>query len=84
MLQGVVPLPTLLKLKEGDAKDNWWRWKQLWESYEVVSGLKTQHRDYWFATLGTCVSHEALDLYDAIQFEPEQDRKDINTTQHNC
>ena len=70
VLQGFVLPSTPLRLKEGYAKDNWRRWKQLWESYEVVSGLKTQHRDYRFATFVMCVGRGALDLYDAIQFEP--------------
>ena len=45
----------------------------------MVSGLKTQHRDYRFATFVTYVGSEALNLYDAIRFGPEQDRKDIDT-----
>ena len=45
----------------------------------MVSALKTQHRGYWFATFVTCVGYEALYLYDTIRFEPEQDRKDIDT-----
>ena len=77
-LQGVVPLPTPLRLKDGDAKENWRRWKQLWESYEVVSGLKSQPKAYRFATFVTCVGHEALDLCDAMQFESERDKTDID------
>ena len=79
MVQGVVPLPNPLRLKEGDAKDNCRRWKQLRQSYEVVSGLETQQRDYRFPNFVTCVGSETLDLYDAIRFEPEQNRKDIDT-----
>ena len=75
MLQGVVPLPTPLRLKDGDAKENWRRWKQLWE---VVSGLKSQPKAYRFATFVTCVGHEALDLCDAMQFESERDKTDID------
>ena len=33
-----VPLPRPLELK-GNQKDNWRRFKQVWDSYEIVTGL---------------------------------------------
>ena len=37
-----------------------------------------QHKDYRFETFVTCVGQEALDLYDVMQFESEQDKRDID------
>ena len=76
LLQGNVPLPTRLKMT-GDLGENWRRWRQIWESYEIVSRLSEQSDEYRVAVFITCVGQDALEIYSALPFKEEGDKKRI-------
>ena len=57
-----VPLPPQLNLK-GNIEANWRVWRQIWDSFEILSKLKTQPNEYRVATFITCVGTDALQIY---------------------
>jgi len=75
-LQGTVPLPPRLSL-QGSLAVNWKQWKQIWDSFEIVSQLKKQAKEYRVATFITCVGTEALDIFNGLPFETEEDKTDM-------
>lgn len=70
VLQGSVPLPPKLKMG-GDIRS---AWRQIWDSYEIVSRLAAQTDDYRVATFITCIGAEALDVY-----KTEEDKTNMET-----
>ena len=51
----------------------------------MVSGLKTQHRDYRFATFLTCVGSWALDLYDEQEaFDKQEPLANTQQEEERC
>ena len=65
-MQSVVPLPRPLVIKEGDMKESWRRWLQIWDSYEAISRLKKQPHDLRLATLITCIGEDALEICNSL------------------
>ena len=57
MMRSNIPLPPRLETKRNLA-ENWKIWKQIWESYEIVSNLVKQEDQYRVATFTTCVGFE--------------------------
>ena len=49
----------------------------MWDSYQLVSGLKSQSGEYRVATFITCIGSEALEVYNALPFETPADAQDI-------
>ncbi|XP_064638291.1 uncharacterized protein LOC135494308 [Lineus longissimus] len=76
IIQSSVPLPHKLDVK-GNLSQNWKRWKQVWNSYEIVTNLRVQSDEYRTATFVTCVGPEALEIYNSLPFEEEEDKQDI-------
>ena len=54
------------------------QWRQVWESYEIVSLLKEQNNEYRIATFVTCIGSEALEISSALPFETEDDKKSMS------
>ncbi len=71
-----VPLPPRLDIK-GNTAQNWKVWKQIWDSFEIVSGLGTQENKYRVATFITCVGQEALEIYNGLPFQNDRDKQDM-------
>ena len=78
LLQGSVPFPPRMETRNGQLSESWKKWRQVWESFEVVSGLKTQPSSYRVATFITCIGPEALEIYNALPFREEGDSKEID------
>ncbi|XP_064637858.1 uncharacterized protein K02A2.6-like [Lineus longissimus] len=76
IIQSSVPLSHKLDVK-GNLSQNWKRWKQVWNSYEIVTNLRVQSDEYRTATFVTCVGPEALEIYNSLPFEEEEDKQDI-------
>ncbi|KAK6190707.1 hypothetical protein SNE40_002510 [Patella caerulea] len=73
-----VPLPPKLEVK-GNLSNNWKRWRQLWDSFEIVSRTKDQSGKYRVATFITCVGPDALDIYNGLPFENEEAKTNMDT-----
>ena len=72
MAQGV-PLPRLSL--DGDLKSNWAKFRQLWDSYELVTGLKDKDDKIRVATFVTAIGSEALDIHINLPYESDDDRQ---------
>ena len=76
MMRSNIPLPPKLETKRNLA-ENWKIWKQIWESYEIVSNLVKQEDIYRVATFITCIGANALEIYNGLLFESEAHRKNM-------
>lgn len=72
-----IPFPPKLDLS-GNVANNWKRFKRVWENYEIASGLTTRGMQQRTATLLTCIGADALNVYDGLVFENEEERGDVN------
>lgn len=77
-----IPLPAKLETT-GNLPTNWKRFKRDWENYELATRLKdpanpTHNKELRTATFLTCMGSEALDIFDSLDFDSEDHRKDID------
>ena len=77
VIHSSIPLPPKLNTK-GNLATNWRQWRQIWDSYEIVSHLKQNTDEYRVATFITCVGQDALDVFNGLAFENDQQRSDLN------
>ena len=74
-----VPFPSKLELLDDSTKAaDWELFRQIWDNYEISSGLDEHPKQRRTATLLTCFSPSALQIFNAITFENEADKKDID------
>ena len=72
-----LPLPPNIKLK-GNLKTNWEIFRQLWDSYELLTGLKQDDMQYRVATFITCIGPQALEIHHGLPFKTSAERNDMN------
>ncbi|XP_048745965.2 uncharacterized protein K02A2.6-like [Ostrea edulis] len=72
-----IPIPGKLDLK-GNLCTNWKKFKRIWSNYETASTLKEKDKEVRTATFLTCIGADALDIFDGLQFDSEDDKKDID------
>ena len=72
-----VPLPPNF-VTTGDLASQWKKYKQIWDSFEIVTGLKEKTSAYRTATFITCIGSEALEIFNGLPFENEEDKNDID------
>nr|XP_058958995.1 uncharacterized protein K02A2.6-like [Pocillopora verrucosa] len=77
-IQSNLPIPSRLNLA-GNISENWKKWKQVWDSFEIASRLNQQEDKYRVATFITCIGTEALEVYNGLPFEKEEDKDVMNT-----
>jgi len=75
IMQSQIPLPPKLELS-GNLAQNWKRWRQLWDSYGIVSEINQRPKEYQVATFITCIGMEGLEVYNGLPFKEEQDKND--------
>ena len=75
-LQSQIPLPPRLEMK-GNLAQNWKKWKQIWDSFEIASRMTEQADKYRVATFITCIGPDALEVYNGLPFE-EDDKSKIS------
>jgi len=74
-----VPLPQKLELKDMDRrKEEWDLFKQMWENYEISSGLERCPNRVRVATFLNCFSPTALKVYNQLDWEQPEDKTDIS------
>ena len=49
----------------------------MFDAYAVMTELKDKDKEEQVATLVTCLGIGALDLYEALPFRDEEERKDV-------
>ena len=72
-IQRNLPVPSRLDMA-GNISENWKKWKQVWDSFEITSRLNKQENKYGVATFITCIGSEALEVYHGLPFENEEDK----------
>ena len=75
-----IPLPSKLELS-GNLATNWKKFHRAWNNYEIAARLKDpEHPDLnkslRTATILTCIGSDALDVYDGLVFESEEQKKE--------
>ena len=74
-------LPPTLEIPDGsDQKKLWKKWRQKFESYLLVSGLSEKDEKLQIAAFITGLDGNALDVYNALQFSDEADKKKLGKT----
>ena len=77
-----IPLPSKLELS-GNLATNWKKFHRAWNNYEIAARLKDPehpavNKSLRTATLLTCIGSDALDVYDGLDFESEEQKNDID------
>ena len=72
-IQSNLPVPSRLDTR-GNIAENWKRWKQVWDSFEIASRLNQQENQVREATFITCIGSDALEVYNSLPFESDEDK----------
>ena len=77
-----IPLPSKLELT-GNLATNWKKFHRDWNNYEIAARLKDPenpavNKSLRTATLLTCIGSDAVDVYEGLEFQNEDDKKDID------
>ena len=78
VLQSHIPLPPKLDLT-GNIAQHWKTWKQIWDSYVIVTGLSDKGKPYQVATFITCIGPDGLEVYNGLPFKDDNERNDPAT-----
>ena len=75
-------MPSKLELT-GDLATNWKKFHRAWNNYEIAARLNdpenpTVNKSLRTATLLTCIGSGALDVYEGLEFDNDDDKKDID------
>ena len=67
------PAPAKLQVNSQNAGNNWLTFKQMWQNYEIATGLKTEDEAKRRASLLMIIGEEALQIYNSFQWEAKED-----------
>ena len=70
-------LPDPLKVTGSNVADNWERFREQWENYELAADLTDASSEKKAAIFLTCVGSEAYDVYRSMEFPSADDKKKI-------
>ena len=68
-----IPLPRLSST--GELKPNWVKFKQLWDSYEILTGLKNKEDPVRVATFIQAIGIDFLDVHNNLPYKTEADKQ---------
>ena len=71
-------LPDPLRVTGSSVADNWKRFREQWENYELAADLTDASSEKRAAVLLTCVGNDAYDIYRTLDFETPADKKKID------
>ena len=72
-----VPLPTRFEVK-GNLAENWKKWKQVWDAYEIVTKLNEKDDKYRVTAFITCIGSDALEIHNGLPFQSEEEKQHIS------
>jgi hypothetical protein len=72
-----VPLPRPLDLQSVNLKSSWEKFKQVWDSYEILTGLDKDSDRVRIAHFITAIGHDALDVHNGLPYKTEDEKKDF-------
>ena len=71
-----LPTPPNINLN-GDLRENWKQWKQIWDAYALVTGLTQQSSEFQVATFVTCIGQQALKIHNGLPFKTDEEKRDM-------
>ena len=69
-----IPLPKPIQLT-GSFKKNWEKFRQVWDSYEIITKLDQSTDKIRIAHFITAIGPEALDIHNGLPFKSDEDKK---------
>ena len=69
--------PDPLRITGSELADNWRRFRGQWENYVIANDLSEATSEKQAAVFLTCIGAEAYDVFRAMNFESDDDRKKI-------
>ena len=66
--------PDPLQLSKGNSSQNWKRFKQKWNNYELATDIAGKDDQVRVATFLTVIGDEALDVYNAFTWDSDEDK----------
>ena len=69
--------PGLLPLDVRGGAPAWSRWCQLWNAHEILTKLSSKSKEEQIATFLTALGIDALDVFNALPFANEDEKKDL-------
>ena len=72
-----LPFPQKLDFR-GNIATNWKRFKRMWTNYEIATGLDKKEGKTRTATFLTCISADALEIFDGFVFANEGEANDVD------
>ena len=73
-----VSLPPKIEVHSGNLCKEWKQWRQVWDAYEEVTGLRSKTSRLRVATFITCIGKEALEIHNGLPFASEEEKSDID------
>ena len=67
----------------GDLPSQWNKYKQTWESFEIVTGLKEKSSSYRTTAFIRCIRSEEVAIFNGVPSENEEDKSDIDKVLEN-
>jgi len=71
-------VPEPLRVTGSNVADEWRRFKEQFENYELASDLIDASQQKRAAVFLTCIGNEAYDVYRTLEFDADEDRKKID------
>jgi len=71
-------LPEQLRVTGSSVADNWKRFREQWENYELAADLTDTSSQKRAAVFLTCIGNDAYDIFRSLEFETPADRKKID------
>ena len=71
-------LPDPLRVTGSNVGDNWQRFREQWENYELAADITDASSEKRAAIFLTAIGREAYDVFRTFEFTPATDRKKID------
>lgn len=76
-MQFGLPPPEPLNLSGGNICENWKKFKQKYNNYEIATGINKKDDATRVATLLTVIGNEAIDVFNTLSWDEEGDEQKI-------
>jgi len=71
-------IPDPLPVNGSNVADDWRRFREQYENYEIASDLADKSQEKRAAVFLTCIGNDAYDVYRAMEFQHADDRKKLD------
>ena len=71
-------VPDPLRINGSNVADNWRRFREQYEYYEIASDISDKSQEKRAAVFLTCIGNDAYDVCRAMEFEDAENRKKLD------